>query len=369
MKNTNQQIKHHLNNDQHTYLDRLSVTSLINNNLMSFFQDYRRRALKLDKNSAEIWTDMQTVALAGGKRLRPYLLLLAYQAYNGSSVNDILPISLAYEILHISLLIHDDIIDRDTYRHGQLNLTGIKQQVYDHLRPDVNNLHSANSAALLGGDLLFSAANSIVLESNLNTDSKLLVLRELNEALFTVGIGELMDMEASILPFSDTSTLDIINLKTAYYSFVSPLKCGGLLAGADSLEIQKLVEIAFLIGKAFQLVDDYLGVYGDVSITGKSNSSDIRERKHTYLIEQAIINATKSQKQQINKILGNPSIDEPMINSARAIIDETGAKEDLITLVKHLVDEILIKLSILKIDLTAKQQFKDVIISSTIDLI
>jgi len=214
-------------------------------------------------------------------------VLLTYEAYGGADIQKVLPVACAWELLHSCLLIHDDIIDRDTIRHGTLNIAGQYEKKYNqHTGTDVG--HYASSAALLAGDLLLSATYDIVMTSSLTAEDKLRTFTYLHDALFSVGGGELLDVESVLKPIESVDTANIAIYKTARYSFELPMLSGAVLAGAGEDDLERLSLLGKELGLLFQLSDDILGVFGDVGQTGKPNDSDIREKKRTPVVQYAM---------------------------------------------------------------------------------
>jgi geranylgeranyl pyrophosphate synthase len=266
---------------------------------------------------------MYEVTQAGGKRLRPYLVLLGYAAAGGEAFSELIPAAAAQELLHQCLLIHDDIIDRDDIRHGVLNVTGRFKQIYHH----ADQAHYANSAAILAGDLLLSGVYQMVNESTHEASIKARIMQRIGEAMYSVGAGELLDTESAMMPIGDTDALKIARLKTASYSFVIPLLCGAEQANANSTTMAGLREFGENLGIAYQLKDDLLGVFGDEQQTGKSSSGDIREGKHTLLMQLAVQRATKAESQILQAVLGNPQAAPATIDHVRAIVLSSGAQD------------------------------------------
>src|SRR5690606_6937113 len=108
--------------------------------------------------------------LAGGKRIRPFLTISAYALFSSTIPSDMYKIAAAQEFLHFALLIHDDIIDRDTIRYGQKNITGVYTEIYQTDSSD--SLHFANGAALMAGDLALSQAYSLINNTNFSLQQK-----------------------------------------------------------------------------------------------------------------------------------------------------------------------------------------------------
>lgn len=315
-------------------LTKEQVLNDINQLLEDFFVENSTRSSLLDTNYAQLWQAMHKQARSGGKRLRPYFALLAYQAYGGQAYRQVLPVAAAQELLHMSLLMHDDIIDKDYIRHGQANVAGLMRNVYQGIGAGDNSEHYANSAALLAGDLLISGSYQLIIKSSLTSDQKLIAMASLSEAIYLVGGGELLDAESSLRPISIDDSLKIADLKTARYSFVLPLLSGAVLAGA-SKEQQKLLEqFGIAVGVAFQLADDLLGVFGDPKVTGKSNLGDVREGKQTYLMLQAMKLATPNDKAILASSLGNRQLTGIQLNQVCQVITRSGAKADCLSKIK-----------------------------------
>ena len=104
--------------------EQIDFSNELNQTLEDYFARGITRAEAVSPYYAQLWQEMFRLVKSGGKRLRPKMTILAYQAFGGQDVNSILPIAAAQELLHVSMLIHDDIIDRDYSRHGVDNVAG-----------------------------------------------------------------------------------------------------------------------------------------------------------------------------------------------------------------------------------------------------
>lgn len=294
--------------------------------LAGFFETQITRAMVLDTTYAELWRSIKTVALAGGKRLRPYMTVLAYESFGGTERTNVIPAASAQELLHFSMLIHDDIIDEDYTRHDTDNIAGMYLKRYArYLDNEADRYHFANSAALVGGDLVLSAAYQAIYTSRLAPTQRELATDILNDAIFIVCGGELLDTEASFKPAHELDALKIAQLKTASYSFVSPLIMGASLAGASEASLTQLREFGTNLGIAFQLADDILGLYGDEKITGKSNSSDLRQGKRNHLMLLALERAG-NQRTILEALIGKKDLNGDELETAKHIIEDCGAK-------------------------------------------
>lgn len=315
---------------------RDDVDTLLAKHLLS----QQARADELHTDYGFLWQSLLDLHEAGGKRMRPYLFIAAYEALGGSDYKGVLPIGAALELLHTALLIHDDVIDRDYVRRGASNVAGTYQQRYAGLKAsDVDKQHFSNSAAILAGDLMISEAYQLIFASHLPAVQKIKAAQLLGETTYVVAGGELLDTEAVLYPPDAANSLQIAELKTAFYSCVTPLVMGGVLAETDDATLALLKDVGTNFGIAFQLVDDIAGVFGNPKQTGKATVGDLREGKRTYLLQRTLQLASVAQKKQLKTIIGNPAADKTMMRQAREIMVACGAKAEVEKSIKQYVEQ------------------------------
>jgi len=333
----------------------------IDNWLGDYLEESINLAQTLDSSYAEFWKIIQQTILNGGKRLRPYLLLLCYNGFGGKNYIQAIQIAAAHELLHQCLLIHDDIIDRDYIRHGKDNLSGYIKKRFDSLGSDAN--HYAASEAILAGDLLLSSTYQVINDSAIDPTIKQLVTANVHQAMQQVAAGELLDIESALRPIEISKPIVIADLKTASYSFSLPLINGAILAGALSSEIKHLNTIGHDLGIAYQLQDDLLGLFGDDLVTGKPNITDISEGKHTLLIKMAYEKASALERQLINDKMGigKADITVEAIEEIKKIVISTGAYNSTKTIIDLYTRNSLAALDKTGLTPTAKLQFSELI--------
>lgn len=307
---------------------KVDYTLEINRTLGSFFDGHITDAKTISPYYEALWLEMKRLIESGGKRLRPKMALLAYGAFGGKDINSILPVAAAQELLHVSMLIHDDIIDRDYIRYGVDNIAGGYDKIYEQFVSDkTDRLHYAHSAALLAGDLLISGSYELILDSGISLEKIVEVQRLFVKGLFEVAGGELLDTESSFREMGAISAETVSQYKTASYTFVAPLVIGATLAGASAESIQYLRTFAENIGIAYQLRDDIIGVFGDELLTGKSSIGDIREGKRTYMIEQFVALATEEQRVTFDHYFGDQSISSEEAEIIKNLLTTSGARQ------------------------------------------
>ncbi|SDD54840.1 geranylgeranyl diphosphate synthase, type II [Terribacillus halophilus] len=206
---------------------------------------------------------------AGGKRLRPILMLAAFESFGGQG-EKVLPVAAALEMVHTYSLIHDDLpaMDDDDYRRGQLT----------------NHKKFGEATAILAGDALLTRSFSVIGQaSEIRPDEKVYLMSYLSEAAGATGMiaGQALDMEAEDKESTLYELEQIHNLKTGKlltYAIVA----GAFLAGVKPETLELMKRFGTYIGLIFQIQDDILDVTGDESVLGKPVGSDEVNNKSTY---------------------------------------------------------------------------------------
>jgi geranylgeranyl pyrophosphate synthase len=301
--------------------------SVFNQIIDDFLVTRKREAQNISPFYQDLWQQVSQLLSTGGKRLRPRICVLAYQAFGGNEVNSMYPAAVALELLHLSMLIHDDIIDRDYIRYGNDNIAGAyNKKLYSELVPNSRErMHYARSAAMLGGDLLLSEAYALVTTSALSSANIVIVQKLMRQAIFEVIGGELLDTESAFRDPHTISAKKIALYKTASYSFTLPLLIGARLADVPEQLITHVDAFGTNLGIAFQLRDDIIGIFGNERVTGKSTIGDIREGKRTFMIEQFYALASDIQKNEFDLYFGKQSIDEHQAEIVRMLLRSSGA--------------------------------------------
>lgn len=331
--------------------------------LQEFCQLQLAKAAQQSTNYQDLWAATSKLLLTGGKRMRPYLTMLAYTAYGGQDYQGTLRVAASQELLHMSMLIHDDVIDKDDIRYGMDNVSGHYMKRYAAHNADVR--HYATSAALLAGDVMLSSAYMMILDSTLPPADKVHAAQLIGHSIFDVVGGELDDMESIFASFDGVDALAIAQYKTSTYSFVGPLLSGAWLARASKQDLEGLKEFGVSIGIAFQLADDVLGVFGDEELTGKSAMSDLKEGKRTYLMQYAVAHSDPAQKALLEQHLGNDAMDERVARAVRETVIATGALEATEQCIDEYVGKARAALSRLSLHPEAREPLEDLIIKAT----
>ena len=150
-------------------LTEVTQKNLLDRTLNDYFERSIHAATAIDPSYRQLWETLYGLIRSGGKRLRPQMTILAYETFGGKDAELIIPIAAAQELLHFSLLIHDDVIDRDYTRYGTQNVAGTYKTIYSRFLTDnTDKVHFAHSAAILAGDLMLSGAHELISASQLS---------------------------------------------------------------------------------------------------------------------------------------------------------------------------------------------------------
>ena len=300
----------------------MSVTSTFQEHIQ-FIQSQTNKALakitpKL--NSSKYFYDPVDYVIKGeGKRLRPVLVHLSGQAYDAQP-DDLMKLGIAVELLHNFSLVHDDIMDNDSKRHGQPSV---------HYKWDI-------PTAILAGDGLFTLAQL----SLVGLDSY--IFQRFNEVALEICEGQGMDKEFENDHSIDMdSYIQMIGKKTAcFLGMCSEL--GAVLGGASEKEANSLYKFGYFLGLAFQIKDDYLEIFGNEESMGKSLGSDIDENKQTIL---AIV-ARKINMKDWDSFLSKKRKFEDYKN----YFESNGVKKEVENLIELNVEKALTGLSMISDD-------------------
>lgn len=304
-------------------IDERRALAAVDAALDAYLAERAARASHVGAAYRRLWERIR-IACAGGKRIRPRLLLLAHDALGGEAHDDALTASVAFELLHTAFLLHDDVLDGDLVRRGRPNLQGAF--VGDALDAAVTAEAATawgDAAGVLAGDLLISAAHAMMARTSAAVGSSLHAL--VDECLFATAAGELADVGLAVgtVPASVSAITRMMQDKTAAYSFAAPLQAGALLAGAGEHAESELSEIGTMLGLVYQLRDDILGVFGSPAALGKPVDGDLREGKRTLLIAYA---EGSDEWEAVRHLFGRRSLDADDAERLRDALTESGAR-------------------------------------------
>ena len=258
-------------------------------------------AARLDSGVPLVGQVARYIISAGGKRLRPALLLLTCGAlgYTGEQRHNLAAV---VEFIHTATLLHDDVVDESTLRRG--NATA--------------NETFGNPASVLVGDFLYSRAFQMMVDAR-----SMRIMEVLADATNVIAEGEvqqLMNMHNADL--DEAGYLQVIRSKTAKL-FEASARCGAILAGASPALEQACADYGQALGTAFQVIDDVLDYAGDAAVMGKSLGDDLREGKATLPLIAAMQRGSAEERAVVRHAIEEGSVDA--LQDVIHIVRRTGA--------------------------------------------
>lgn len=257
-----------------------------------------------------LYAPIAYTVLQKGKRLRPMLCLLACDLFGGDVEEAKYP-ALALETAHNFTLIHDDIMDQAPLRRGMATV---------YKKWDLNT-------AILSGD----AAMILAFDFAMRTPKAKEIVALLVKVMQEICEGQQYDLEfESRATVSIPEYLEMIRLKTAVLLATS-LQIGAVIAGADEEDQRHLYDFGIALGMAFQLRDDILDCYSDVSVFGKVTGGDIVENKKTYLYLRALEMASPSDRERLASLFSGKESLHPQdkVAAVLKIYDAIGIKKEV----------------------------------------
>jgi len=262
-----------------------------------------------DRQPASLYEPIEYVLSIGGKRIRPVLMLLAYNLYKEKPESILMP-AIGLETYHNYTLLHDDLMDNADMRRGH---------------DTVHKKWDANKAILSGDSMLVLAYQRMQ-----HCDSRHLqaVLDVFTETALESGEGQEYDMSFETRnDVTEEEYIEMIRLKTSVL-LACAVKIGAILADAPAQDIDNLYKFGEQLGLAFQLQDDLLDVYGDPAVFGKAIGGDITSNKKTYMLINAVNRANPQQRQELMQWIAATDFDrEEKVAAVTALYDQIGIRQ------------------------------------------
>ncbi len=274
-----------------------------------------------------LYNSIREFSLRPGKRIRPLLLLLSYLGYsplNKKLSRAVYNASTCIEFLHNFMLIHDDIIDRSNLRRGKPTLHRVLRKTIPCADQDKLGI----DLAIIAGDIVYALAIDAFLSIDEEPRRKERALKYFIQTAAFTAMGEFVDTVQGVNQLKNIQEKDVFlnySLKTARYTFDCPLVTGAILSGAKDGEINKLAAFGLLIGQAFQIQDDIIGIFETEKAIGKSILSDLDEKKKTLLIVHAARSLKGKKHATFIKIFNKPKKTMKDLETVKALLLETGS--------------------------------------------
>jgi octaprenyl-diphosphate synthase len=242
---------------------------------------------------------------AGGKRLRPMLVLLTARACGVKSDQHI-NMAAVIEFIHTATLLHDDVVDMSTLRRG---------------RPTVNAQWN-NPSSVLVGDFIYSRAFQVLVKIG-----DMRIMEIMADTTNKIAEGEVLQLISKSNPNSTEELyMQVIQNKTAIL-FEAAAKSGAMLSGADQKSVSAMAEFGLQLGLAFQLIDDALDYIGDADELGKNVGDDLAEGKSTLPLIYTMAHGSSADRNLIQQSLRAESLTPQQLQEVIALVKNSGALE------------------------------------------
>ncbi len=272
--------------------------------ILAKINDYLNH-LPYDRQPRSLYDPVRYVLSLGGKRIRPTLMLLAYNLYKDDPESILMP-ACGLETYHNYTLLHDDLMDNADLRRGQ---------------PTVHRKGDANTAILSGDSMLVLAYQRM---AQCRRDKLAEVLQLFTETALEIGEGQQYDMDFERRnDVSEAEYIEMIRLKTSVL-LACALKIGAILADAPAADCDNLYRFGEQIGLAFQLQDDFLDVYGDPKVFGKAIGGDILCNKKTFMLINAYNRASTGQRAELERWLATDDRPQEKVAAVTRLYNEMG---------------------------------------------
>ena len=285
--------------------------------------------------------------LCGGKRIRPAFCVWGYIAAGGSTdeadLRPLLTAAASLDVLHVSALVHDDVMDSSDLRRGRPAAHRQFEALHSTAGWLGDSVAFGKAGAILLGDLLVMWSAQMLQAAGLNQSALERALPIVEAMRTEVTCGQYLDIVAQAHPLRQKApaigsvrpsielALDeanrVVEYKSARYTVQRPSQIGAALGGGDDQLYYALGAYGSPLGRAFQFRDDLLGVYGDPQLTGKPAGDDLREGKRTVLVAHAFAHADEAGRQLLLRRLGDPDLGADGIADLQQVITESGARD------------------------------------------
>lgn len=287
---------------------------------------------------AEVGPDAQELLgavarlLTGGKRLRAAFLYWGYRATGRPDSDALVRVATAMEFFQAAALIHDDVMDDSDTRRGMpaAHRSLAARHAREAWAGDADRFGVAG--AILAGNLCLNWTEELYATSGLepaHLERGRAVFDRMRTQLMG---GQFLDVVESARSWDGVPTRErveraehVIRFKSAKYTVEHPLLIGATAGGASEEDLAALSRYGLDLGHAFQLRDDLLGVFGDPAATGKPAGDDLREGKRTVLVAHALAGADDTGRELIESRLGDPALDDEVVQQLREAITAAGA--------------------------------------------
>ncbi len=293
-----------------------------------------------NRQPASLYEPIRYILSLGGKRIRPTLMMLAYNLYQ-EDPESILPQACGLETYHNFTLLHDDLMDHADMRRGNPTV---------HVKWDANT-------AILSGDTMLLMAFKLMMQCP--QEYLHAVLDVFTETTLEIDEGQQYDISFETRDdVREEEYIEMIRLKTSVL-LACALKIGAILGGASASDAENLYKFGEQIGLAFQLQDDFLDVYGDPKVFGKAIGGDILCNKKTFMLINAFNKADEAQRKELDKWVNAVNPDpQQKIAAVTTLYNNIGVNRLAEERIRYYFDESRKYLAAVQVPEESKQELK-----------
>ncbi|MBN1696228.1 MAG: polyprenyl synthetase family protein [Spirochaetales bacterium] len=312
--------------------------------LKSFLDQSRKRLALLHLDGIDVLSRIYEFSRLG-KMIRGGLVSLSCMMFktdiSPALEEEIVKIGAALELLQSSLLIHDDIMDRDMKRRGKPSFHYIYYE--EAGRKSLRDpYHIGEALGICGGDISFFLAFDLLNSLRIDREAGKEILRLCSREMFYVGVAQMLDVawgaEESMI--DEDSILNLYVYKTGRYTYTLPLKIGAILGRVGEGDLEVIAEIGELMGTVFQIVDDDIGLFGNEDAVGKSIGSDLKEGKKTLYLCKAYNKAGEKERKRIMSCIGRDDIGKEDIEYIRKLVTGLGIRDELSRMIDSMTEKV-----------------------------
>ncbi len=288
-------------------------------------RDIASLPLSQDASLAAVFNHLKNLA-EHGKRVRPYVAALAFEAAGGELTTQPWEAWVGIELIHLFALIHDDVIDQGKMRHTVETVQTFVQRRLQEQERSGNHVRIADSEALLAGDMVYTWALKHLIGALQTNKKHVQAMQILFELMQEVIAGQTLDVDLTTRRAEPYALIEQkMLLKTARYTFTRPLQLGAVLSGtATEAFLQFCQDFGDQLGLAFQLQDDWFDLIATEQRTGKSGCRDLEEAQQTFFTCFVYKEGTLPQQERLSRLLGYP-LNKDQQEEAYALFTEVGA--------------------------------------------
>lgn len=278
----------------------------------------------------------------GGKRARPYIAWQTYVTLGGGDSDEVRRLMIAIELFHTFCLIHDDIMDNGSARHDVATIHTYAEEAMVEAKRLGAKPHVALSQAVLVGDLVASWAWEVLGTAYESFSAEILqkVRNEFSKMSEQVILGQMIDIDITTRSEApETLITKKMELKTARYTFVQPMKIGAALAGKLTEYDSFCDSVGINLGLAFQIQDDLLDITGDETTVSKTTLRDVVQRQHTCITNAILTYGTAAEKKQLSEVFHSSVITDDMAQRLVLMLRSSKAITSVQQLVRKYYDE------------------------------